>query len=594
MTATAPRILRTDRPDGSILLQQDRDLGPFANSSNEWLERWAAERPDAVFLAERSGAGWQELGYGVALEQVRALAAGLLARGLNETTPVLILSGNSINHALLALAAQYVGIPVVPVAEQYALIPGAQAPLHFVIAQTAPGLVFAEDGSRFAAALEMAGMAGRQIVVGRNPGPGMALIGDLEAPASAGLDLARAAVGPETVAKVLMTSGSLSAPKGVITTQAMMCANQAQFALALPFLEAHPPRLVDWLPWSHVFGGSNNFNLVLAHGGSLYIDPGKPTADRIGESIAALKFISPTIAFNVPAGFALLRDAMRDDAELRAAYFRDLDMLFYAGAPLPADVWEDLAAMAQEVRGKLLFMTTCWGMTETAPGCVFQHAAVNRPGQVGVPLAGVTAKLVPDGSGRMELRVKGPNVTPGYYRQPSETAAAFDDEGFLRTGDAMQLAVPEDPQQGLVFDGRMGEDFKLASGTWVRAGALRAELLDRLQGLAADAVITGEGQAEAGALIVPAEEAAARMQRDGGALTGAAVMDEIATRLADQPAGSSRRVARVLVLADPPSVADGEVTAKGSLNARALLDRRQTEAARLFSEEGPAVLRIEV
>jgi feruloyl-CoA synthase len=591
------KVLSETRGDGTRLLRSAYDLAPVTDSTNDWLHQWAARRPDGIFLAERSGPGWRRITYRETLDQVQALAARLVARGLDQTTPILILSGNSIDHALLTLAAHYVAIPTVPVAEQYSLLPGAEAQLRYITGLIDPGLVYAEDGETFARALTLEDMAGRPLMVSRNPQPGMQLLSDGDACSAAELQAAHAQVTPDTVAKILMTSGSTSNPKGVITTQRMLCANQAQYTGALPFLEDRPPVLVDWLPWNHVFGGSNNFNQVLAHGGSLYIDDGKPAPALIGRTVENLKLQSPTIAYNVPVGFGLLRDAMQSDPELKRALFGDLDMLFYAGAALPPDIWQDLDTIARELRGGDVMLTTCWGMTETAPACIFQHQPQPVPGLVGAPLPGVTVKLVPEQEDRFEVRVKGPNITPGYYRDPDKTADAFDDEGFFLTEDAMTLAEPHNPSAGLRFAGRIAEDFKLATGTWVRATALRLELLGALKPLVQDVILTGEGRDAVGVLILPAPDVLARC---GDTATGGLLQDPgysagIARRLApfaDPARGSASRLTRALVLSDPPSMATGEITAKGNLNFRKLLLNRSDILDALYSDTHSGVIHL--
>ena len=583
------KVTRDVRGDGTILLQSGYPLAPVSDSTNEWLERWHAERPDSVFLAEREGEGWRHLTYGQALRQVQQLAAGLLAEGLGAETPILILSGNGIDHGLLALAAQYVGIPFVPVAEQYSLIPGAQAQLQYVLELIDPRLVYAVDGEAFASALALPQMAGRRRVVSRNATGDMTELSQLMRAPGPEVAAARAAVGPDTVAKILMTSGSTSNPKGVVTTQRMLCANQAQYVRALPFMDQRPPVLVDWLPWNHVFGGSNNFNQVLFHGGALYIDDGKPAPHLIGRSFENLKLVSPTIAYNVPVGFAQLRDRMQQDEELKQAYFRDLDMLFYAGASLPPDVWQDLSRMAREVRGADVMLTTCWGMTETAPACIFQHEPSAAPGMVGAPLPGVTVKMVPDEGDRYEIRVKGPNILPHYFRAPDKTAEAFDDEGFFLTGDAMTLADADNPNRGLKFAGRIAEDFKLATGIWVRATDLRLELLAALKPLALDVVITGDMRNEVGVLIFPTPATVPGLQDAAGFAVNADLMQDIAERLrrfSDPGRGSANRIARAAILTEPPSMAEGEVTAKGNLNFRKVQLRRQDLVQRLYEGSG--------
>lgn len=594
------RVNRDNRADGSILLTSGYEMSPVAQTSGDWLRRWASETPTAVFLAERSGAGWREVPYGAALEQVRALAAGLLARGMGPETPLLIISGNGVDHGLLSLAAHYIGVPTVPVAEQYSLIPGAQKQLQFILGLINPAMVFAEDGEKFAGALGLPEMGGRQIVVARNADAGQ---DTLEALVAAGtgqdVETAAAKVGPDSVVKILMTSGSTSSPKGVLTTHRMMCANQAQIADALPFLTQRKPRIVDWLPWNHVFGGSHNFNMMLANGGALYIDAGKPVKGLVETTIENNRMIGGTMAFNVPVGFAMLRDAMRQDAALRDSYFRDLDMLFYAGASLPQDVWRDLEEMAREVRGDVPLMNSSWGLTETAPACLIQHELTDRSGIVGVPMTGVTVKLLPDEAddtgNRFEVRVKGPNIMTGYFNDPEKTAAAFDDEGYFVTGDAMGFVDPGDLSKGLKFDGRISEDFKLQSGVWVRAGQLRLDALAALAPLAADVVITGEGQRQVGLLIVPGSDQLSAGTVENGVLRSAALEADLSKRLAklaETAPGASNRISRALVLAEPPSMAEGEITAKGNLNFRKIMLRRASLLDRLYDDDDPAVIRV--
>ncbi len=584
-------VLREDGPKGEIFLRSGYEASAPVSKTTDWLHRWASERPNAVFLAERSGPGWREVRYGEALERVRALAAGLVARGMGPDTRILILSGNGIDHGLLTLAAQYVGVPTVPVAEPYSLVPDAQVQLKYILELIEPTMVFAEDGAKFASALALDEMQGREIVVSRNAAPGMTQLSDLTKE-RAEIDPVAAKVGPETVAKILMTSGSTSNPKGVLTTQRMMCTNQAMYGDALPALTARPAVIVDWLPWNHVFGGSFSFNQILAFGGSLYIDGGKPAPALIGQTIENLKMVPSNLAYNVPVGFALLRDAMREDAELRAKFFADLDLIFYAGASLPRDVWDDLRAMCLAERGDLPLVTTCWGLTETAPACIFQHEPLEEPGVVGVPLTGIVVKLVPEDLPRFEVRVKGPNVFSGYYKDPEKTAEAFDGEGYFCTGDAMTLVDPDDISKGLRFDGRISEDFKLSTGIWVRAASLRLEILVALASLAADVVVTGADRDEVGVLIFPTPAVTEKLTADEGILLPEEFETEIATRLAKLSAGkgSSARITRAIILAESPSMAEGEITAKGNLNFRKLLSRRADILTRLYAGAAAGII----
>ncbi|MFY9211147.1 MAG: feruloyl-CoA synthase [Aestuariivita sp.] len=598
MTQYRPhKVIREDRADGTVLLRSGYEMSEVVDTSAVWLRRWADARPDGVFLAERSGQGWRELTYAETLGQVEHVAAALLARGLGPGTPILIISGNSVDHGVLTLAAHMVGIPTVPVAEQYALIPGAEKQLRYIAGLTRPAMVFAEDGAVFARALALPELSGLQMVVSRNVPEGATPFTHLLKGAP-GVDLAaaEALVGPDSVVKILMTSGSTSNPKGVETTHRMMCANQAMIVDALPFLRDRPPRIVDWLPWNHVFGGSHNFNMMLANGGSLYIDGGKPVKGLVDKTIENNRLINGTMAFNVPVGFAMLRDAMREDADLRRQYFKDLDMLFYAGASLPQDVWQDLHEMAVEVRGAAPLMNSSWGLTETGPANLIQHEPTTMSGVVGVPMTGGTVKLVPDEGARWEVRVKGPNIFTGYFNDPEKTAAAFDDEGYFLTEDAMVLLDPDNPNMGLKFDGRISEDFKLMTGIWVRAAALRLTLLPALAPLAQDVVITGEGHDAVGVLIVPtpATVSAHNLGDDQGIWRGPELEAEITARLTELAAkaqGQSNRVSRALILSEPPSIAEGEITAKGNLNFRKLLTRRAGILDRLYSDD-PAVIKV--
>ena len=590
---------REDRADGTVLLRSGYALPDTVDTSGDWLRHWAKARPDTVFLAERSGPGWRAVSYAEAWPMVQSVAHGLLDLGLACGDRILILSGNSVNHGLLSLAAHYVGLITVPIAEQYARVPGALGQVRYILDLVDPALIYAEDAALFAEALNMPEMAGRQVVVTSGAHGAAITFDTLLRGGTAGVEDAAAQVTPDTVVKILMTSGSTSNPKGVMTTHHMMCINQAQNTQAMPFLTRRPPRLVDWLPWNHVFGGSNNFNQVLANGGSLYIDAGKPAKALIGQTIENTLLQSATIAYNVPVGFALLRDAMRTDKTLRQRFFEDLDMVFYAGASLPADVRRDLTEMAADICETPPLITSCWGMTETAPACIFQHEPDGASAVVGVPLPGVTVKLVPEDGHRFDVRVKGPNITPGYYNAPDRTAAAFDDEGFFITGDAMSWADPADVNKGLRFESRISEDFKLQTGTWVRAAQLRLDLLVALAPLVADIVITGEDRTELGLLLLLAPDtvtATDDLTEDRGAGISATLHARFArtlSALARSATGSSNRITRALILTEPASIADGEITAKGNLNFRKLLTRRAGLVARLYDDTDGAVIHID-
>ncbi|MEL6809445.1 MAG: AMP-binding protein [Pseudomonadota bacterium] len=576
-------VRREDRDDGSILLHSGYDLGPVDRSTGVWLDRWANATPDAVFLAERSGAGWRMLSYSEARDQVHAMAAGLLARGVDG--PIMILSGNSVDHALLSLAAQYVGLVTVPVAEQYSLIPAAHGRLGYIADLVKPALVYAADGDAYAAALKLMNCPA---FCSTAAGSGAIPLDQLTH-GRADLQAAHKAVGPATVAKLLLTSGSTADPKAVETTQGMLTTNQAQIRDAFPFLETRPPILIDWLPWNHVFGGSFSFNLVLSNGGALYIDDGKPLPALFPRTVENLGLVSGTVSLNVPVGFAQLAEALEENAALRQTYFKDLDMIFYAGASLPQDTWTRLERVALDTAGRMPLITSGWGLTETAPATLFQHEPAQGAGIVGVPLPGVITKLIDDGSGRMEVRVKGPNIFDHYSNNPDKTAEAFDEEGFFRTGDAMRFVDPEDMDRGLQFDGRLSEDFKLSTGTWVHAAQIRLEMMTCLGPFAQDVVVCGHGRDEVGILIVPGPKARAG-QTDGGALLsdGSRDIQERMQDISSVTVGSARRVVRALVMADPPDIGTGEITAKGNINFARLLEQRAHLVARLYDDTDPA------
>lgn len=598
-------IRRTDRADGTILLQSNDRLGPVVQHTCDWLDRWSTETPDRVFIAERSGAGWREETYASTLQKVRALAASLLARGMNEITPILIMSGNGVDHGLLTLAAQFIGVPTVPVAEQYSLIKGAQGRLQHAVQLVRPAMAYVVDAEQYGAALALDDFDGVEIVasrLGNSDGVSRVTPFDelLKGDIGADIDAARSALTRDAIAKILMTSGSTSAPKGVLTTHKMMCTNQTQLADALPFLRERPPRILDWLPWNHVFGGSHNFNMMLANGGSLYIDDGKPVKGLFDRTLENLSMITGTLAFNVPAGFSMLLGALQNDAMLRQRFFENLDLLFYAGASLPQDVWEGFEQMAMDVKGEVPLMTSSWGLTETAPALMIQQEPTASSGVVGIPMTGVTTKLIPTDENRFEVRVKGPNIMPGYFEDPEKSAEAFDDDGYFITGDAMNFVDPSEPNKGLKFDGRISEDFKLLTGTWVRAAQLRIDVLAQLAPLASDVVITGADREQIAILIFPNMD---EVQRRGletcqtnGALDDPALVKEIQVHLsqrAGRVSGSSNLVSRALVVSDPASLAEGEITAKGNLNFRKILTGRKHLLDRLYSDSDPCVAKLQ-
>jgi len=572
------------RADGTTILRSPRRLGPYARAVGDWLVHWAERAPGRVFLAERSGDGWRRVSYGEALDAVRRIGQGLLELGLDSARPVAILSDNSVDHALLALGAMHAGIPVAPISPAYSLMSRDFGKLTAIVELLEPGLVYAADGERFAPALRAVRRAGATLVVGANAPADLSAMpfsALLQASPGARLESAFARIGPDTVAKILFTSGSTGVPKGVVNTQRMLCASQQMLAQGWPFVEERPPVLVDWLPWNHTFGGNHNFHLVLRNGGTLYVDGGKPMPGLVETTVRNLREISPTMYFNVPRGFDLLLPHLEGDAELRRSVFRELDVVFYAGAALPQNLWERLERLAREEKGGELALLSAWGSTETSPLATQVHFPIERSGVIGLPVAGCELKLVPSGE-KLEVRVRGPNVTPGYWRREDLTRAAFDEEGFYRIGDAVRFSDPADPAKGLVFDGRVAEDFKLSTGTWVNTGAVRVRLIAAADPLVQDAVITGHDRDEVGALVFLSPAAKA--------MTSEAVRAHLAKALAALAAegGSSTHPARLLILEEPASIDANEITDKGYINQRAVLERRAQAVERLHADPPPA------
>ena len=565
-----PRVQVERRPDGTLLLRSPLALGGHARAVGEWLVHWAKAAPRRVFLAEREGSGWRKVRYGEALDLVRRIGQGLLDRGLAASKPIVILSDNSIDHALLALGAMHVGVPVAPISPAYSLMSRDFAKLKAIFELLRPGLVWTADPLRFAPALA---------AVRASPTRIAELL-----PAKAGLEVdeAFARIGPDTVAKILFTSGSTGIPKGVINTQRMLTVNQEQYALVWPFLEDRPQILVDWLPWNHTFGGNNNFGMMLRNGGTLHIDAGKPAPGLVETSARNLREIPPTIYFNVPRGFDLLLPFLERDAELRANFFRKLDLMVYAGAALPQNLWERMQQLALAELGAQIPLISAWGSTETAPMATGVHYAVDRAGIIGLPVPGCEIKLVPAG-GKLEARVKGPNVTPGYYGRDDLTRAAFDEEGYYRIGDALKFADPKKPELGFAFDGRIAEDFKLSTGTWVHVGATRVRLIAAGDPLIQDAVITGHERSEVGALVFINAAAVKARRLDDAGVRGhlRAALDKLA---AESGAGSSMHPVRALVMGEPPSIDANEITDKGYINQRAVRERRAALVAALHAE----------
>ena len=588
------------RADGSILVWTEEPLGPYPRCLNDRFMHWAETAPDRVWMAERApDRSLVRITYGEAGRRIRAVASALVARGLSPDRPLLILSGNAISHAVMALAAQHAGIPSAALAPAYALSGGDHLKLRDIAAQLTPGLIFADDATPFAPAIDA--VFARDVpvaaVTGDVPGREVLRYDALAATRpTPEMESANAAVGPDTVAKFLFTSGTTGSPKAVIQTQRMICSNPQMDAQCYLFMKDEPPMVVDWAPWNHTASGNRVFNLVIYFGGTYVIDDGKPTPQLIGRTIETLREVSPTWYFNVPLGYQMLLDAMETDATLRETFFARLRMLFYAGAGMSQPVWDRITRVAEEMVPGGVPLCTGFGATETGPSALLWHRSEAAAGNLGVPLPGVTFKLAPQGD-KMEGRVKSPSVTPGYWKSPELTAAAFDEEGFYRFGDAFRFKEPGNPAAGFYFDGRLAENFKLASGTWVAVGPVRAALADDLKGLAIDAVIAGEGRTELGALVLPDWSALAALAGEPG-LEGAALLAHpavraaAAARLADhagRAGGSASRVTRMMFIADPLSFDRGEVTDKGSVNQRAVLRNREALVETLWSDDARVI-----
>jgi feruloyl-CoA synthase len=555
------------------------------------LERWACLAPDRVLVARRDRAGdWKTVSYAQMLKRVRRAAAALITRGLSAERPIVILSGNSIEHLTLAFAATWAGIPHCSVSPSYSQSSSGLQRLRSVLDLLTPGLVAAFDSPSFARALKEV------------DGCSITQLGELDADPTEKLDQAHARTGPDSVVKFALTSGSTGRPKAVVTTERMLCSNALMLLESMPFLADEPPVILDWLPWSHTFGGSHNVGLVLFNGGSLFIDDGRPTAQGFDATVRNLHEISPTVYFNVPRGFDLLASRLEQDQTLRHSFYRNLQACFYAAASLPQHIWDRLDAAALAEIGTTVPMLSSLGATETGPAVTFTTPSMARSGVIGLPAAGNLIKLTPC-DGKLEIRVRSPSVTPGYWREPELTAAAFDEEGFYRLGDAVRMIDGDDPTRGLIFDGRIAEDFKLATGTWVSVGPLRARLIAALAPLIQDVVIAGIDQDYIGALLIPdlrecqdrlgllQQPTFHELHRDPRLL--ALLRDCLHQHGMENPA-SSTRVQRALVMPVAPSLDQGEVTDKGSVNQKAVLKNHTDLVSKLYrADAAEEVIRID-
>jgi feruloyl-CoA synthase len=566
-----------------VILRSPQPLREHPANLGCLLFEWAVTIPERVFLAERAPHGaWRTVSYAEAARAASSVAQALIDRGLDQSRMVMVLSGNGIDHALLMLGAFLAGVPICPVSPAYSLASTDYGRLKHIHGLIEPALLYAESFDAFRPALEALGLAGTELVCSSALPPGMAGTRFAELVATAATPQVRRraeSVSPDHVAKILFTSGSTALPKGVVNTHGMLSANQQMLRQCWGFLEHSPPVLLDWLPWNHTFGGNHNFNMVLRNGGSLFVDEGRPTAGLIARTVKNLRDVSPNVYFSVPAGYAMLLPYLEKDGELARSFLRELRLVFYAAAALSQDLWDRLARLSVAHLGRCIPLTSGWGSTETAPLATTAHFTVDRAGVIGLPVPGVEVKLAPVAT-KLELRVRGPNVTPRYFKEPGLTREAFDEDGFYRTGDAGRLLDPEAPERGLVFEGRLAEDFKLGTGTWVHVGVLRAAVLAACAPALQDLVVCGHGRDQIGILAWPnpgaysdlhAPEVLEAVRRGVGAHNGACP-------------GASTRVARVHLMAEPASIDANEITDKGYINQGAVLERRADLVRRLFAD----------
>jgi len=600
------RVQMREGTAGTRYMRADQDLTTFAERMTDRLVHWAEHAPERTLFARRrkntdgSTDDWQHISFSQALASARRIAQSLINRGLNAERPVVILSENDLEHALLALGCMLAGVPYCPASPAYSTISQDYDKLRHILTTLTPGLVFAADAKRYGKAIQTAVGADVEVVLhqgsldGRASTPFADLLNTPDTPA---VDAAMAATGPDTIVKFLFTSGSTKLPKAVINTQRMWCANQQQMGQSMPVLAASPPVLVDWLPWNHTFGGNHNVGMVIYNGGTLYIDDGKPTPALMAETLRNLREIAPTVYFNVPTGFEAIANAMTTDDALRKNLLSRVQMFFYAGAALAQPIWDSLFESQEREIGERIVMSTGLGMTESGPFAIFVTSPRVKSGDLGVPTPGLELKLVPN-SDKVEVRYKGPNITPGYWRAPEETREHFDDEGFFCTGDAVTWIDPSDVHQGLRFDGRIAEDFKLSTGTFVSVGPLRGKIIAAGAPYIQDVVITGLNRREVGAMIFPT--AAVRGLSGLGpeatlaeVLASAAVeshFQALLNELSRHSTGSASRVARAVLLSEPPSIDKGEVTDKGSINQRAVLKHRDALVQALHEGTAPHTL----
>jgi feruloyl-CoA synthase len=587
----APTDVTLERKaDGTMYVRSQQELGSFPERMTDRLDYWAKHKPDQTFIAQRTKEGpWRRLTYAEAAATARRIGQALAQRKLSAQRPIAILSGNDIEHALLGLGAMYAGVPFSPISTAYSLVSKDFGKLKHIFKVLTPGLVFAANGQQFAKAIEAVMPKDAELVCTSDPLPGATMFPDLAAAAEgAELAQAQAQVGPETVFKILFTSGSTGMPKGVIYTNRMWVANQQQVRQCWHFLEDEPPVILEWLPWNHTFAGSKDFGLIVYNGGTLCLDDGKPVPGAFDETLRNLREIAPTIVLNVPKGYEAVIPHLRKDPELRKTYFSHLKALFYAGAGISQEVWDALQDLSIQACGERILMLSGLGATETGPFALWVGKDTRKAGECGVPAPGMELKLIPSGS-KLEARVKGPNVTPGYWNEPELTRAAFDEEGFYKLGDALAFVDEADPSKGFLFDGRIAEDFKLSTATWVSMGPLRVNFLAHFAPYAKEVVICGSNRDYVGALVFPDIDACRELSPEPGAVAELLARPEVRSKfkerldsMAKLSTGSSNRIVRAILLDVPPSIDKHELTDKGSISQRAVLENRTEVVDELY------------
>jgi feruloyl-CoA synthase len=589
------------KPDGSMYVRATLELGAYPRRMTDRLDYWGRHTPDRTFIAQRTKEGpWRRLTYSQAMTWGRQIGQALVQRGLSPKRPIAILSGNDLEHALLGFGAMYAGIPWSPISTAYSLVSKDHGKLKHIFNVLTPGLVFAANGKQYSKAIQAVMPSDAELVCTDDLLSGATSFSDLlNTTAGPELEQAHAQVGPDTVFKILFTSGSTGMPKGVIYTHRMWTSNQEMVRLCWQFLDDEPPVILEWLPWNHTFAGSKDFGMILYNGGSLYLDDGKPVPGAFEETLRNLREIAPTIVLNVPKGYEALIPHLRKDPALRQQYFSRLKALFYAGAGISQEVWDALQDLSIQACGERILMLSGLGSTETGPFALWVGKDVRRAGECGVPAPGMELKLVPSGR-KLEARVKGPNVTPGYWNEPELTAAAFDEEGFYKLGDALSFVDETDPDKGFMFDGRIAEDFKLSTATWVSTGPLRVNFLAHFAPYAKEVVIAGPDRDFIGVLVFPDIDACRELagEQEGSVtelLASPLVrskFQELLVSMAKSSTGSSNRIVRAIVLDIPPSIDAHELTDKGSISQRAVLENRTGVVDEIY-RGSPRVISIE-